>query len=276
MRQSPVHYLFQKWVAKAFLLSFLLILFCSAGESDYTLLKSIPLSKATFLTTDKLGNAYVIFENQLLQFDPKGNSMANFSEKNIGELTFVDAGNPLKLLLFYPDFARLIVLDSKLSIQRDIDLRLLKINQPIVVCNSAENGYWIYDRDDDQLKNIDFNMQVIHQSGNLTQMLGYQVQPVMITEDNGYIYMNNPKSGILVFDRFGAYYKNIPYKNLENFQVVDKNLLFINKNKFFRYDFKSLAESEVLLPVKDTLRTVRIEQHQLYLLTSDLLNFYSF
>jgi hypothetical protein len=107
-------------------------------------------------------------------------------------------------------------------------------------------------------------------------MLGYQVQPSMMTEDNGFIYMNNPQVGILVFDRFGAYYKTIPYKNLESFQIVDKNMLFINNNKYFRYDFKSLSESEVLLPVKDSIHSVRIEQHELYLLTSGQLNFYSF
>ena len=97
-----------------------------------------------------------------------------------------------------------------------------------------------------------------------------------MVEDNGFVYINNPSSGILVFDRFGAYYKTIPFKNLVNFQVIEKDILFINNNKLFRFESGSLSESEVLLPQHDVIRTARIEQHQLYLLTSDTLNFYYF
>lgn len=258
-----------------FLFSFLFI-FCSAIRDGYTLINSIPFSEATFLTTDKLGNAYVIIENQLLQFDLKGKPKANYSENNLGALRFVDAGNPMKILLFYPDFARLILLDSKLSPQSTINLRELKINQPLTACNSKENGYWVYDREDDQLKKLDQNLQIIQKSGNLTQEIGYQIQPGIMVEDNGFVYINNPSSGILVFDRFGAYYKTIPFKNLVNFQVIEKDILFINNNKLFRFDSSSLSETEVLLPQHDLIRTARIEQHQLYLLTSDTLNFYYF
>ena len=275
-RNGSLEEVHQNYLARPIFLFLILIIFCSVVIDEYTLINSIPFSEATFLTTDKLGNAYVVIENQLLQFDQKGKPLANYSEKNLGTLGFVDAGNPMKILLFYPDFARLIILDSKLSPQSSINLRELKINQPLTACNSKENGYWVYDREDDQLKKINLNLQVIQQSGNLTQIIGYQIQPGMMMEDNGFVYLNNPSSGILVFDRFGAYYKTIPYQNLTNFQVIEKDVLFINKNKLFRFDSKSLSETEVLLPQQDSIRSVRIEQHELYLLTSDSLNFYYF
>ena len=257
-------------------LLFILIFFSFAVLDGYTLINSIPFSDATFLTTDKLGNVYVVIENQLLQFDPNGKPLANYSANNLGALRYVDAGNPMKILLFYPDFARLIILDSKLSLQSNINLREIKINQPLTTCNSKENGYWVYDREDDQLKKIDLNLKVIQQSGNLTQIIGYQIFPGRMVEENGFVYINNPSSGILVFDRFGAYYKTIPYQNLTNFQVIEKDVLFINNNKLFRYDSKSLSETEVLLPQHDSILTVRIEQNKLYLLTNDSLNFYYF
>ena len=265
-----------KYFTGILFLFLVMIIFCSAIKNEYTLINSIPFSEATFLTTDKLGNAYVIIENQLLQFDSKGIPLANFSENNLGMLDYVDAGNPMKILLFYPDFARLIILDSKLSQQSSINLRELKINQPLVACNSKESGYWVYDREDDQLKKIDPNLKIVQQSGNLTQIIGYKIFPVRMVEENGFIYINNPATGILVFDRFGAYFKTIAYRNLTNFQVIDKDVLFINNNKLFRFDFKSLSETEVLLPQYDTIRAFRLEHHELYLLTSDTLNFYYF
>jgi hypothetical protein len=254
----------------------LLLIFSSATTGEYTLINSIAFPQQVSLTTDNLGNAYVVVENQLLKFDPQGNPLANYSENNLGSLRFVDAGNPMKVLLFYPDFAKMIVLDSKLSFQSSLDFRSLKINQPLTVCNSSENGYWVYDREDDQLKKIDLNLQVIHESGSIAQAIGYQIQPGIMLESNGFIYLNNPETGILVFDRFGAYYKTLLYQHVKSFQVIEKDILFINKSKFIRYDSKSLEEKEVLIPEKNSLRDARIEQHQLYLLTNDSLKFYSF
>src|SRR5436190_13567133 len=82
--------------------------FTSAVSDDYKLLNSIPFQGVTFFTSDNLGQAYVVVENQLLQFDSNGKPVANYSEKNLGNLRFVDASNPMKILLFYPDFARVI------------------------------------------------------------------------------------------------------------------------------------------------------------------------
>jgi len=243
---------------------------------EYKLINEISFQQPAFLTTDNLGNAYVVVENQLMKFDPEGNPLANFSETNFGKLQFVDAANPLRVLLFYPDFARLIFLDNKLAIQSSFNLRLMNINQPVVVCNSTETGYWIYDREDDQLKKFDSNQQLIQQSGSILQHVGYQVNPNMMAEGGGFIYMNNPASGILVFDRFGTYYMTIPIKDVEALQVVEKEILFISNKKYKKYDFKSHTESEVLLPEMESLRSARIEQHQLYLLTNASLKFYSF
>lgn len=253
------------------------VFFINTGfENNYKMINSIPFQGDVFFTTDKLGNAYVIVENQLLQFDAEGNPVANFSESNLGTLYYVDPSNPMKILLFYRDFAKIKILDSKLSTQSDIELRSLNINQPLAACTSRDDGYWVYDREDEQLKKIDLNLQVVQRSGSLTQQLGYQVQPGIMIEDDGFVYMNNPSSGIIVFDRFGNYYKTIPYKNLTGFQLIEKEILFINHNKFFRYDSKIVSEKEILLPTSETVKSARIEQNQLYLLTSTSLNFYSF
>ena len=108
------------------------------------------------------------------------------------------------------------------------------------------------------------------------QVLGYKVQPRFLTEGSGFVYMSDPENGILVFDLFGTYYKLLPFKGLKSFQVIDQNILFVKENKLFRYDSKTAAEQEVLLPVHDSILNARIEGQQLYLLTSDSLSFYSF
>lgn len=248
----------------------------SMSVDDYTLINSIRFDPSVSFTTDKLGNVFVITENQLLEFNAAGKPVANFSRTNLGELRSVDASNPLKIVLFYPAFAQIVLLNNKLSETSTIQLRNSGVNQPIVVCNSENEGYWIYDREDDQLKKLDLNLQIVNQSGNLTAATGYSLLPNFLCEGNNNVYVNDPRFGIFVFDRYGTYYKLIPVKDLKSFQVVDRNIIYLRDNQIFRYDTKTIEDKEILLPPHGRLSGGRIEQQQLYLLTSDSLNFYSF
>lgn len=253
----------------------LLILTSFSRTDNYKLIKSIPFQEATF-TTDNLGNTYVIAGNQLLEFDGQGKPKYNYSERNLGMLRSVDASNPMKIVLYYPDFAQINILSSKLALQSTINLRPLGIMQPTLICNSGNEGYWAFDLQDFQLKKIDLNLRVTMESGNITQSVGYSILPDFLTEADHYVYLNNPTTGILVFDLYGSYYKTIPIKNLKAFQIIGDELLYVEKNKLISFHLKKLEEKEILLPPCDSLVHARIEQKELFLLTTASLNFYSF
>jgi hypothetical protein len=253
----------------------IVVFFSSFRTGDFTVINSIPFTNAR-LTTDRLGNAYVIVENQLLEFDSLGKPKANYSQRNSGTLTSVDAGNPLKILLFYRDFARLELLNNKLSKESTVDLRDAGIMQPLVVCQSYLNGYWIFDQQDFSLKKIDLNLRLVFQSNDMNQTLGYTLQPESITEANDFIYLNNPATGILVFDKFGSYYKTIPIENISSFQVIEKKLLYLKNNRLNQFDLSTLSDNEVILPPHDSLVCARFEQQELFLLTTASLTFYSY
>ncbi|MFM7726606.1 MAG: hypothetical protein ACKO7B_07885, partial [Flavobacteriales bacterium] len=157
-----------------------------------------------------IGNLYVISDNQLLKFSPEGKPLQNYAEVRNGELRMVDASNPMKVLLFYPDMARLVALGTQFAPQSTIELRNLGIYQPTLACNSINEGYWIYDLQDFQLKKLDLNLQLVFQSGNLQLLTGKKVVPTSLIEYNQRVYLNDPSSGILVFDQFAGYYKTLP------------------------------------------------------------------
>ncbi|MCX6291476.1 MAG: hypothetical protein NT126_06895 [Bacteroidetes bacterium] len=251
------------------------LLFLSFRMDDYVLVKSIPFSNASF-TTDNLGNAYVIAENQLFQFDSQGKPKATYSEANLGMLRSVDASNPMKILLYYPDFAQINILNSKLALQSTINLRPIGITQPTLICNSYNEGYWVFDLQDFQLKKIDLNLQVKSESGNINQDVGYTILPNFLLEADNFVYLNNPATGILVFDLYGTYYKTIPVKNLRSFQVIGDEILFVDQNRLKSFHLKKLEEREILLPPHDSLVGGRLEPKELFLLTTASLNFYSF
>src|SRR5690349_1983817 len=107
---------------KKALLYFIFFFVLTSFTGDWQPVKQIPFTEITSFTTDNLGNAYVVSENLLLQFDNNGKPVNHYDEKTLGRLARVDADNPLKVLAFYPDFAQINILNSKLALQSTIQL----------------------------------------------------------------------------------------------------------------------------------------------------------
>ena|SRR5689334_18173643 len=249
--------------------------FCSLTV-DWQLIKKIPFTEITAFTSDNLGNAYVVSENLLLQFDNNGKPVNHYSEKTLGRLAHIEADNPLKILVFYPDFAQINILNSQLALQSTIQLRGLGIEQPLLICNSKiDYGIWVYDRQDFKLKKIDLNLQVTRETANIPQVIGKEINPRFLTEGGKYVLMADPDIGILFFDQYGTYFKTYPVKNVYYMQATEDELFYVSNGSFYTYNFKALSEQKVNLPMNDSLSAARVEQHRLFLVTNNELKILS-
>lgn len=231
--------------------------------------------KADFFITDNLGNAYLIVGDELLKYDNAGNLSGKYSNKSLGKISFVDAGNPLNILLFYKDFSKILFLDNMLGEKGNpIKLQNYELEQASLVSASHNNGIWVYDRANFQLIRLDQQLKTVQQTGNLPQILGINLNPNFFMEYNNWLYLNNPETGILVFDIYGTYYKTIPVKNLKSFQVIDNTIFYYKENEFRSYHLKTMEESKIELPEQLPLN-VRIEKNRLYILQPEHFSIYS-
>ena len=85
-------------------LLFLLIPYCLPAQTPaYKLIKTIPIS-AILLSSDKLGNCYVVNEKyELLKYSQSGELLYKFNNVSLGRITHIGTNNPLKILVYYPD-----------------------------------------------------------------------------------------------------------------------------------------------------------------------------
>jgi hypothetical protein len=81
--------------------------------------------------------------------------------RKFGTATMIDVSNPLKVLLYYKDFATIVVLDRLLNIRNTIDLRLQNILQAKAIGLSYDNKIWVYDELESKLKKIDEGGQLL-------------------------------------------------------------------------------------------------------------------
>ncbi len=230
--------------------------------------------KADFFTSDNLGNAYTVKGHEIFKYLPNGKLFNRYSNLMLGNITSVDATNPLKLLLFYKDFSKIQFLDNQLAENRGvISLQDLGLEQSTLACISFDNGFWVYDQISFSLIRFNQAFDKVQEARNINQNIGYEPQPNFLVESGEWVYLNNPETGILVFDIFGTYFKTIPMKSLNSFQIEAENLLYFKEGKLLSYNLKTLQEAEVQLP-QDEIQMLRVEKEKLMILTKENLKVY--
>jgi hypothetical protein len=227
------------------------------------------------MTTDNLGNVYVVANNELKKYDPDGNFLKSFSDKAHGNIAFADVSDPLKIMIYYKDFRQILFLDNFLSAKGDaVLLDNLNLLQPSLACNSYDNGFWVFDQQDFQLIRYDKNLNVSNQSGNIVQLTGIDIKPNYLLEISDKVYMNDPASGVLVFDKFGTYAKMLPIKNLTSFQVIDDNIIYSTESQLIKYNFKTFEQQSMALPTKNSVNS-RFEKDRIFVEDSTSVKIYS-
>ncbi len=196
-------------------------------------------AKQNFFTGDNFGNVYAVNEDELVKYLGTGKFFARYSNLKLGSITSVDATNPLKLLLYYRDFQQIVFLDNQLSKNSEaVSLEQLGYEQTDLVCAGANNSFWIYNKQNNELIRFDENLKKNAATGNLKQVLQGDIMPNFMLEHNGYLFLNCPQSGIYVFDIFGAFSRIISLKNLAQFQVSENIVYYQKDSAFCSYNFK--------------------------------------
>ena len=205
--------------------------------------------KADFITTDHIGQLYVVVNNKVYKYSGNGDIISTYSNNNLGKITFIDASNPLRILLYYKDFGQIEFLDDVLNpIGSSISLEEMGLDQAVLSCTSWDDGIWLYDSKDFQLKRISKNLKLTHESGPIYQLIKTPVNPNYILEYNNFVYLNNPATGIMVFDLFGSYLKTISIRELKYFQINGNNLFYVDNGFLKGYNLKSFQENSLVLP----------------------------
>jgi len=198
---------------------------------------------------DNLDNIYLVDNFTIKKYDSKGQFMFTYSDNYLGKISSLSIGEGLKVFVYYKNNAQLVVLDNTLSqLSPSVILNFYNLGTTTLVCSSVQNRFWFYDPLQGALIRTTNTFTQVFNSGNLDQLLNYEIEPNFMTEWGNNLYLNDPKEGILVFDIFGTYKKTIPLKGLIDFQVTEKGIFFMDNATFNYYDFTSFQIQEIELP----------------------------
>ncbi|MFN5334906.1 MAG: hypothetical protein ACK5BV_06945 [Bacteroidota bacterium] len=227
---------------------------------------------------DNLGNYYLLSkENQLKKVNSRGDSVGAFNEvRRYGKLYSMDVTNPLKTLLYYRNFSTILVLDRFMNIVNTIDLRKQQIFQVRAIAQSYDNNIWLYDEQHNKLKKIAEDGSLLMETVDLRTIFDEVPSPEKIIDQEGYVYLYDPKKGVYVFDIYGAFKSKISYLNLTDVTVIGKTFAGVDKNQLLLYPFGTLQERKWKLPLSSEwhYKKIILARGYLYILSDqDILIF---
>lgn len=224
---------------------------CTWGQTDtgFHLVRILKGDIVEF-TVDNLDNVYVLnSRNQVKKYNSNGDSMAVYNDvKKFGRATLIDVSDPLKVMLYYRDFATVVMLDRFLNAVNTIDLRRQKIFQAKAVGQSYDNRIWVYDEVDNKLKKIDEEGKLLQETPDFRLLLSVAPQPIKIYDENRFVYVYDSIYGVYVFDYYGALKHNIQIQHWQNFKVAGKFIFGSRSDTLFRYDIKNFQFEELKMP----------------------------
>lgn len=223
----------------------LLLLVFSFGKAAVVNCQSLPVftEKIKNFTTDNLGNIYTLtIDNQVVKYSPEGVEQFRYPNRTLGEASLLDATNPFHLLLFFQEYQTVLTLDRTLSVTGQFNLFQLGFQGAKAVGTSSDGMLWVYDETSFILKKIAADGTVIAKSGDLSLAIGQGLHPVFLVEREQTVFLNDPEIGVLVFDAFGQYRKTIPMLGLQEFQVLDDQLVYFREGRLWSFHLTALLE----------------------------------
>ncbi len=259
---------------KSILISIITTLTLSIGYAQWKETNVISLRNPQGLYSDDLGYFYTLDGFELVKYSLNDTILFRYSDMRSGNVSQVDVTNPLKIIVFYQEFSKVQFLDNTLSERgKPIFLIDFGMEQATLVCNSYDNGLWVFDRSNFSITRFDKTLFETNKLENLNKVFGIDITPNILLEKNNILYLNDPNHGIYLFDNFGGFIKKIPIKGIEQLQVQGRELIYKIEDKFYSYHTDSFTERVISLPIPQA-DFMRIEKNRMALIAHNKLIFY--
>ncbi len=246
-------------------------------DSLYRFLKKIEFPISSF-TVDNLGELYIInTDNQLKKYNEKGDSVGVFNQvTKYGKLSYVEAENPWKAILFYKDYSTIVLLDKYLNVVTSINLRKQNIFQVNAVTTSYDNNIWLYDEQENKLKKIDDQGNTIFESVDFRLIFDSVPTPKKIIDVDGFVYLYDPEKGLYIFDYYGSFKSKLTFLHWTDLAIIDKQIYGFDKEHLYRYKPPLPDVKEYLLsPELQNNNSIKVSNHKIYVLKNQQLQIFS-
>ena len=221
------------------------------------------------MAVDKLNNIYLLTteSRQLKKLDKNADSCCVFNEvKNFGNPSSINVANPLKPLVFFKDYATVVMLDRFLAQRNIVNLRRQNIFSALAVAPSYDDNLWVYDAQQMKLKKISDQGALLFETADMRQILDEAPEPIAIFDSENAVYLYDPEKGFFIFDYYGAFIKSLPFKGWKDVSVNGNLMYGFADGKLQAYESKTLKLDTFPFALKETDKKVLVVNNNVFLL----------
>lgn len=256
---------------RLFVISFFYFLLCvlkiNAQDSDFSLIFKIDTPSESF-TTDIFGNIYIINGNIITKYNKNGQKISSWSSNNKGRITFADASDPMKILVYSGEFGVITLLDNTLTpVAGPVFLSELGYLPPLKVCSASEGGFWIFDNSEAQLHRYSNSLKSVVKSPEIRFNDLSIPEPSFLLEHNNNIYISDTAKGLIITDKYGTIIRTLPLKNIYDFHCLNNNLIYQEDNNVIFLNINTFKKNILSIPFSD-FSGIRTDNDRLYLINN--------
>ena len=233
----------------ALLACLLMALGSLAQQPDSLVLVQTLAIPATLATADNLGNLYILTaDNALEKYDAAGHRLARYSNNRLGQVTSIDAANPLKLLVWYADFRTAVFLDRSLTELGTLSLDAAGFSVVRSVAMSFDGNLWAYDEALFKLVKIGPDGLVLFETPALNQLVAIPPTADVLKEIGNQVYLADQHQGMFVFDQYASLITTWRERQGTDFYTVDDRQYYLNDQGLHIYNTRSFADVLLVFP----------------------------
>jgi hypothetical protein len=255
------------------------------SDTDFFIFKKKIPGNFSYFNVDMLNNIFLISQdNQLLKLNESGDFVAVFNElMKFGKPSLIDVSNPLKILVYYKNYGNLLTLDKLLSVRNSINLKSKNLFSVRSVAASYDNNIWVYDEQYFKIKKFDDQFNLLLESPDISLLAeniqfstqNTQPSPVQLLDYDKQVFLYDKTQGFYIFDSYGSYKNNLPFKNWNNVAINNKTMYGFSNDTLFSYNIESLSLQEYKLPSGiNNFKSIKAVNGNLYILKKDGLEIY--
>lgn len=196
------------------------------------------------LQCDNVGYIYATKNNTIYKYNEKGDLLASYNYNKYGAKPSIDVSVPMRVFLYFSDFKKIIILDSRLTEMRMIDINFFtEVENPTLACFSKDQNIWMYNATRFTLLKVDNVGNKMYESQNLISLINQNIVPTKIREQENNIFLTDTSKGILMFDILGTFIRMIPLQQVDLIQVKDEKIYYFSERLLQSINIKTLAHT---------------------------------
>jgi hypothetical protein len=223
--------------------------FCAQAQDTLASPRFVLWGSSSVMAADKAGRLYLVPpRNEILRYGPGGEGPVRFANNDLGPISWLDATDPLQLLVFSADFQQALTLDRTLNQTAMVALYDYGLVQVQAVCLSNRNTLWVFDPTDATLKNLGPGGGFLRQSADLRVAVDAAFNPAHLLEHDNFLLVQDTGRHVAVFDLSGNYLYALGFPTGVPMAVSEELLLLARENQLYGWNLRTRQQSEWPLP----------------------------